>query len=43
VKTNVDRAVSSVMPYGAAQIWESQDVKVLGGKGSKTKHAERPW
>jgi hypothetical protein len=42
-KADVDGAVSSVMPYGAAQTWESQDVKVLGGKGSKTKHAERPW
>jgi len=30
------------MPFGAAQIWEAQDVKVLGGKGSKTKRAERP-
>jgi hypothetical protein len=42
VRANVDRAVSSVSPFGAAQIWESQDVKVLAGKGSKTRCAERP-
>jgi len=41
-RANVGKAVSSVMPYGAAQTWEGQDVKVLVGKGSKTRRAERP-
>jgi len=34
VKANVDKAVSSVMPFGAAQIWEVQD-ESPGWKGFK--------